>query len=182
MAEEAFEHVSPANKLHNLGTLTYRNVWQDFDPEMADKAIRSAIQATFEGCDCKDIDKKALDKWTKSVTDSVLKYCSQENAKCKYAGKWMRWQQSTSNLLDLLLPRPATVTIIQKVGAGFMAQNKMHWDNNGVDEGGDAFVKVSWENPSLYVLVTLYAVKVMALYSNEQVRAMKAMNIVADFA
>jgi hypothetical protein len=72
------------------------------------------------------------------------------------------------------------VTIIQKAGAGFMAQNKMLWDRNGVEEGGDGFVKVSWENDILYVIVTLYAVKVMAAYSNEQMRAMKAMNLETD--
>jgi hypothetical protein len=61
-----------------------------------------------------------------------------------------------------------------------MAQNKMLWDRNGVEEGGDGFVKVSYESDHQYVIVALYAVKVMAAYSNEQVRAMKAMNIEMD--
>ena len=52
---------------------------QDFDPEMADKVIRLAIKSTFEGTDGKDLDQKLLDKWTKTVTDSVLKQCSQDD-------------------------------------------------------------------------------------------------------
>lgn len=69
-----------------------------------------------------------------------------------------------------------TVTITQKVGAGFTAQNKMYWDTNNVEDGGDAYVKVAWENNTLFVLVTLYAVKLMAYFSQEQVRALKAMD------
>ena len=58
---------------------------------------------------------------------------------------------------------------MQKVGAGFASQNKMHWDTNNVEDGGDGFVKVAWENEDLFVLVTVYAVKVLAYFSQEQV-------------
>lgn len=68
------------------------------------------------------------------------------------------------------------MVIGQKVGAGFVSNNKMLWDCNHVEEGGDAYVKVSWENDSIFALVTLYAVKVMAYFSQDQVRALKAMD------
>lgn len=58
---------------------------------------------------------------------------------------------------------------MQKVGAGFTAQNKMHWDTNNVEDGGDGYVKVAWENDDLFVLVTVYAAKVLAYFSPEQV-------------
>jgi hypothetical protein len=70
-----------------------------------------------------------------------------------------------------------TTVIGQKVGGGFTSHNKMFWDCNHVEDGGDTFVKVAWENSKIYVLVTLYAVKVMAYFSQEQVRALKAMEL-----
>jgi hypothetical protein len=127
---------------------------QDFDCELAVKSIRKSIKDTFDGQDCVDCSERFLDKWTKSISESILKQC-QEGCNCKYA---------------------VTTVIGQKVGAGFTAHNKMLWDCNHVDEGGDTFVKVSWENETIYVLVTLYAVKVMAYFSQEQARALKAMD------
>ena len=129
------------------------DIEHDFDCDLAVKSIRKAIKDTFDGQDCVDVEKKNLDKWTKSITDSVLKQC-QDNCNCKYA---------------------VTVVIGQKVGAGFTSHNKCRWDLNHIEEGGDAFVKVSWESDAIHVLVTLYAVKVLALFSQEQIRALKAM-------
>ncbi len=58
---------------------------QDFDCDLAVKSIRKAIKDTFDGQECVETDKKYLDKWTKSITDGVLKQC-QDNCNCKYAG------------------------------------------------------------------------------------------------
>ena len=66
---------------------------------------------------------------------------------------------------------------MQKVGAGFTAQNRMHWDTNNIEDGGDAYIKVAWENDNIIVLVTLYAVKVLAYFSQTQVRALRAMEV-----
>ncbi|GBG31325.1 Dynein light chain Tctex-type 1 [Hondaea fermentalgiana] len=126
----------------------------DFDAELAVKAIRKAIKDTFDGQKCVDVERKNMDKWSKSISESILKQC-QDNCNCKYA---------------------VTLVIGQKVGAGFTAHNKMLWDCNHVEDGGDTFVKVSWENETIHVLVTLYAIKVMAYFSQEQVRALKAMD------
>jgi len=128
-----------------------------FDAETADHAIRMAIQSTFDGVEGKDFDqKKHFDKWIKSIADSVLKQVSQENTKAKFS---------------------VVVTIQQKVGAGFLCQNKMRWDGKSADEGGDACVKVPWENSHIHCLVTLYAVKALAGFSSEQIRALKAMDL-----
>ena len=128
-----------------------------FDPQAAEHTMRMSIQSTFENVDGKDFDqKKHFDKWIKSISDSVLKQMSQENLKMKFS---------------------VVVTLQQKVGAGFVSQNKMHWDTNTVDDGGDTFIKVAWENSFIHCLVTLYAVKVMASFSAEQKRALKAMDL-----
>jgi len=127
---------------------------QDFDCDLAVKNVRKAIKDTFDGQDCVDTERKNLDKWTKQISENVLKQC-QDSCNCKYV---------------------VNIVIGQKVGAGFTSNNKMLWDCNHVEDGGDTFVKVSWENDAIFVLVTLYAVKVMAYFSHEQVRALKAMD------
>jgi len=132
-----------------------RGYEQDFDAEHAVKNVRRAIRETFDGQSGVDCEGKNLDKWVKAISDNVLKHC-QEGCGCKYA---------------------VTCVIGQKVGAGFTAHNKMLWDCNHVEEGGDTFVKVVWENDAVHVLVTLYAVKVTAYFSQEQTRALKAMEL-----
>lgn len=60
---------------------------QEFDPEMMNKIVRQAIQQTFDVNEVtRDIDQKSLDKWTKGITDYILKNCSHDNCNCKYAG------------------------------------------------------------------------------------------------
>ena len=55
---------------------------------MMDKIVRQAIQGTFDVNETtRELDQKSIDKWTKCITDYVLKNCSQDNCNCKYAGK-----------------------------------------------------------------------------------------------
>ncbi len=83
---------------------------QDFDCDLAVKSIRKAIKDTFDGQECVETDKKYLDKWTKSITDGVLKQC-QDNCNCKYAGKCGRARARTRWLLASLVASPTTVSL-----------------------------------------------------------------------
>ncbi len=84
---------------------------QDFDCDLAVKSIRKAIKDTFDGQECVETDKKYLDKWTKSITDGVLKQC-QDNCNCKYAGKCGRAGAArVRRLLANLVARTTTVVV-----------------------------------------------------------------------
>jgi dynein light chain Tctex-type 1 len=103
----------------------------EFLPDDIEPIIRAAIHNSIHE---QAYNVKKVNEWTNAIVTSCLKELQALARPFKYV---------------------ITCTIMQKTGAALLCSASMHWD---VMKDGNC--KVSWENPTMHCIVTIYGVSV----------------------
>jgi dynein light chain Tctex-type 1 len=109
----------------------YQDDAAEFSVEDVESIIRGAIHNSLNE---HSYNSKKVNEWTNSVVTNCLKELQALARPFKYI---------------------ITCIIMQKTGAGLNSSTSMHWDITK-----DGLCKVSWQNPTMHCIVTVYGLSV----------------------
>jgi len=111
--------------------MDYNNDDQEFNGEDVERIIKSAIVDNLAEVSYKT---SKINDWTNSIISDCLKELQSLNRQFKYV---------------------ITCIIMQKNGAGLDTVASFYWD-----QSKDGYCKISWQNPTLHAIVTVYGMSV----------------------